>query len=54
MGVDKKDVGLVVHYDAIDSLENYISGRKGRSRPKLSARCYAATATMTRTSIFAC
>ena len=24
MGVDKKDVGLVVHYDISDSLENYV------------------------------
>lgn len=24
MGVDKKDVGLVIHYDISDSLENYI------------------------------
>ena len=27
MGVDKKDVGLVVHYDISDSLENYEIGR---------------------------
>lgn len=41
MGVDKKDVGLVVHYDISDSLENYVqeAGRAGRN-PNLEARCY--------------
>ncbi len=41
MGVDKKDVGLVIHYDISDSLENYVqeAGRAGRD-PQLQARCY--------------
>lgn len=41
MGVDKKDVRLVIHYDISDSLENYIqeAGRAGRE-PSLQADCY--------------
>ncbi len=41
MGVDKKDVGLVIHYDISDSLENYVqeAGRAGRD-PNLNAQCY--------------
>ncbi len=41
MGVDKKDVGLVIHYDISDSLENYVqeAGRAGRD-PSLDADCY--------------
>ncbi|WP_258102831.1 RecQ family ATP-dependent DNA helicase [Marinoscillum sp. MHG1-6] len=41
MGVDKKDVGLVIHYDISDSLENYVqeAGRAGRDE-SLQAECY--------------
>lgn len=40
-GVDKSDVGLVVHYDISDSLENYVqeAGRAGRN-PHLQAKCF--------------
>lgn len=41
MGVDKSDIGCVIHYDISDSLENYVqeSGRAGRDQ-NMSANCY--------------
>ncbi len=41
MGVDKKDIGMVIHYEISDSLENYIqeAGRAGRDE-KISADCF--------------
>jgi len=41
MGVDKDDVGMVIHYNISDSLENYVqeAGRAGR-KESMNADCY--------------
>lgn len=41
MGVDKDDVGVVIHYHISDSLENYVqeAGRAGRDQ-NINALCY--------------
>ena len=42
MGVDKKDVGMVIHYEISDSLENYVQGGRGRAGRDqgITADCY--------------
>lgn len=41
MGVDKSDVGMVIHFEISDSLENYVqeAGRAGRDQ-SITADCY--------------
>lgn len=41
MGVDKKDIGMIIHYEISDSLENYVqeAGRAGRDE-NITADCY--------------
>lgn len=41
MGVDKRDIGMVIHYEISDSLENYVqeAGRAGRDEA-ISADCF--------------
>jgi ATP-dependent DNA helicase RecQ len=41
MGVDKSDIGMVIHYEISDSLENYVqeAGRAGRDE-SITADCY--------------
>ena len=41
MGIDKDDVGLIIHYNISTSLEDYVqeAGRAGRN-PEMKAECY--------------
>ena len=50
MGVDKSDVGSVIHYDISDSLENYVQEADGLAVMKTStpiAMCYLMKKTWT-------
>ena len=45
MGVDKKDVGMVIHFDISDSLENYVqeAGRQDEMSPSWLIVMYCLT-----------
>ena len=40
MGVDKKDIGMVVHYEISDSLKTMCRKRKGGKDESITADCY--------------
>lgn len=49
MGVDKSDVGLVIHYDISDSLENYV---QEAGAPAATPICMPAATSSTATAIW--